>query len=387
MAGCNDNPPTGENPSRWRIEIIKVPLANPAAAAVVGEPRLFTDPVTGAIDGLQNAPPTPLHPSGMNWGPTPITDACHDITSYPAIGLAAAACEGNGILIDISDPANPVRLDEVSDPNFAYWHSATLNNDGTKVIFTDEWGGGTAARCRMTDQPQWGANAIFDIVDGQMQFASYYKLPVPQVNQENCVAHNGSLIPVPGRDIMAQAWYQGGVSLMDFTDSANPTRDRVLRPRSGQHDHRAGPGRLLVGVLVQRPDLRQRDRPRLRRLRPGAEHRADRGRDRGRARGAAAAVQPAAPAADHLGAELRRRAGALRPAGTHLHVHRDRNAQPAARRHRGDLPGRGHRQRPGRGPPGRLVAGDRLHRQRTGGGDVGGGGAPLPQHACGGRSA
>ena len=222
MAGCNDNPPTGENPSRWRIEIIKVPLANPAAAAIVGEPRLFTDPVTGAIDGLQNAPPTPLHPSGMNWGPTPITDACHDITSFPAIGLAAAACEGNGILIDISDPVNPVRIDEVSDPNFAYWHSATLNNDGTKAVFTDEWGGGTAARCRVTDQPQWGANAIFDIVDGQMQFASYYKLPVVQVNQENCVAHNGSLIPVPGRDILAQAWYQGGVSLMDFTDSANP---------------------------------------------------------------------------------------------------------------------------------------------------------------------
>ena len=117
------------------------------------------------------------------WGPTPITDACHDITSYPAIGLAAAACEGNGILIDISDPENPVRLDEVSDPNFAYWHSATLNNDGTKVIFTDEWGGGTSARCRVTDQPQWGANAIYDIVDGQMQFASYYKLPVPQMTR------------------------------------------------------------------------------------------------------------------------------------------------------------------------------------------------------------
>jgi hypothetical protein len=223
LAGCSNEPATGVNPSRWRIEVIKVPLANPELAAVVSEVRLFRDPVTGAIDGLQNAPPTPQHPSGTNWSPTPITDACHDITAFPAIGLAAAACEGNGILIDISDAANPVRVDEVADPNFAYWHSATLSNDGTKVVFTDEWGGGTGARCRVTDQPNWGANAIFDIVDGQMQFASYYKLPVPQTVQENCVAHNGSLVPVPGRDIMAQAWYQGGISLMDFTDSANPT--------------------------------------------------------------------------------------------------------------------------------------------------------------------
>jgi len=222
LEGCNDNPANGENPSRWRIEVIKVPLAAPESAAIVGGPRLFTDPATGAIDGLQNAPTTPNHPSGMPWGPTPITDACHDITTFPEIGLAAGACEGNGILIDISDPENPVRTDEVADPNFAYWHSATFNNDGTKVIFTDEWGGGTAARCRETDQPQWGANAIFDIVDGQMQFASYYKLPVPQTTRENCVAHNGSLVPVPGRDIMSQAWYQGGVSLIDFTDSANP---------------------------------------------------------------------------------------------------------------------------------------------------------------------
>jgi hypothetical protein len=222
MPGCNNNPATGENPSRWRIEIIKVPLAAPEQAAVVSEPRLFTDPESGRIDGLQNQPPTPRHPSGSAWGPTPITDACHDITAYPEIGLAAGACEGNGILIDISDPVNPVRIDEVSDPNFAYWHSATFNNDGTKVIFTDEWGGGTAARCRPTDQPEWGADAIFDIVDGKLRFASYYKLPVHQTTQENCVAHNGSLIPVPGRDIMVQAWYQGGISLVDFTDSAHP---------------------------------------------------------------------------------------------------------------------------------------------------------------------
>jgi LVIVD repeat len=223
MATCFDTPPTDPNTSRWRIEVIKVPLNSPQTAAVVNEPRLFTDPETGAINGLQNAPQTPLHPSGTPWGPTPITDACHDITAYPEIGLAAGACEGNGILIDITDPANPVRVDEVADPVFAYWHSATFNNDGTKVIFTDEWGGGTSPRCRQTDQPSWGANAIYDIVDGKMQFRSYYKLPVPQTDQENCVAHNGSLVPVPGRDIMTQAWYQGGVSVWDFTDSSNPT--------------------------------------------------------------------------------------------------------------------------------------------------------------------
>jgi hypothetical protein len=222
LAGCNNNPASGENPSRWRIEVIKVPLAAPEQAAIVSEPRLFTDPQTGAINGLQNQVPTPTHPSGSPWGPSPITDACHDITAYPAIGLAAAACEGNGILIDISDPVNPVRIDAVSDPNFAYWHSATFNNDGTKVIFTDEWGGGTGARCRTTDQPQWGANAIFDIVDRKLRFASYYKLPVPQSLQENCVAHNGALVPVPGRDILVQAWYQGGISMIDFTDSAHP---------------------------------------------------------------------------------------------------------------------------------------------------------------------
>ncbi|HEV7757354.1 MAG TPA: hypothetical protein VGO78_00125, partial [Acidimicrobiales bacterium] len=222
LAGCNNNPAAGENPSRWRIEVIKVPVAAPATAAVVAEPRLFTDPATGAVDGLQNTLPTPLHPSGMPWGPSPLTDACHDITTYPAIGLAAGACEGNGILIDISDPAHPVRIDEVSDPNFAYWHSATLSNDGRKVIFTDEWGGGTAARCRATDQPQWGADAVFDIVDGQMRFAGYQKLPAVQTVQENCVAHNGSLVPVPGRDIMVQAWYQGGISVIDVTDAAHP---------------------------------------------------------------------------------------------------------------------------------------------------------------------
>ena len=228
LAGCeaaNTNtttPVTTGNPTPWRIDVIKVPLASPQDAAIVSQPRIFTDPVTGAYNGLQNTLPGTRHPSGTNYSPLPNTNTCHDITAYPELGLAAGACQGNGILLDISDPVNPVRLDAVADPNFSYWHSATLNNDGTKVIFTDEWGGGTSARCRETDRPEWGADAIFDIVDGKMEFRSYYKLPVPQTVQENCVAHNASLVPVPGRDILVQAWYQGGLSMIDFSDSANP---------------------------------------------------------------------------------------------------------------------------------------------------------------------
>lgn len=211
---ANGNPILG---SRFLVEVIKVPLANPQAAEVVNKARLFTDAATGSPAGLW---PGGNHGTGTQT--TSATDACHDITAYPEIGLAAGACEGNGILIDISDPANPVRIDAVTDPGFSYWHSATFNNDGTKVIFTDEWGGGSAARCREQDRTDWGANAIFDIVDGKLEFRSYYKMPAPQTAQENCVAHNGSLIPVPGRDIMVQAWYQGGLSVFDFTDSENP---------------------------------------------------------------------------------------------------------------------------------------------------------------------
>ena len=150
------------------------------------------------------------------------TNQCHDITVYSAIGLAAGACSGNGILIDVKDPANPKRLDAVNDPNYAYWHSASFSNDGKKVVFTDEWGGGLGARCRATDPNKWGADAIFDVQDNKLKFAGYYKLPAAQGDTENCVAHNGSLIPVPGRDIEVQGWYQGGISVMDFTDSAKP---------------------------------------------------------------------------------------------------------------------------------------------------------------------
>jgi hypothetical protein len=197
--------------------VIRVPLAAPQDARVINAPRIFTDSATGAIAGLWKG-----GSHGVGTQSTAPTNMCHDITVYTAIGLAAGACSGNGILLDIRDPANPKRIAEVSDPNFAYWHSATFNNDGTKVLFTDEWGGGTQPRCQATDRPEWGADAIFTLVNGKLRLASYYKLPAPQTAQENCVAHNGSLIPVPGRDIMVQAWYQGGVSVFDFTDPAHP---------------------------------------------------------------------------------------------------------------------------------------------------------------------
>ncbi len=217
MPGCSDaDPEEDPNTSYFRIEVIEVPLATPEQARVVSEPRVFADEegnVAGLWQGGDHGPGTQRSRR---------TNQCHDITAYPEIGLAAGACSGNGILLDISDPANPVRIDEVIDPNFAYWHSATFNNDGTKVIFTDEWGGGRGARCRATDPPTWGANALFNVVDGKLDLASYYKLPVPQTESENCVAHNGSLIPVPGRDIKVQAWYQGGMSIFDFTDPENP---------------------------------------------------------------------------------------------------------------------------------------------------------------------
>ncbi|HYV12756.1 MAG TPA: hypothetical protein VE980_17780, partial [Pyrinomonadaceae bacterium] len=150
------------------------------------------------------------------------TNQCHDITAYSAIGLAAGACSGNGILIDIKDPANPKRLDAVNDPNYAYWHSASFSNDGKKVVFTDEWGGGLGARCRANDPNKWGADSIFRLEDNKLKFASYYKMPAAQGDSENCVAHNGSLVPIPGRDIEVQAWYQGGISVMDFTDAEHP---------------------------------------------------------------------------------------------------------------------------------------------------------------------
>ncbi len=238
---------TDPNTANFAIDIIKVPLDDPASAEWVDNARIFSacgssacegDYASGALNSFPVRNPQPRVEEGLQ-APGGQSAAqvvtCHDLTSYPAKGVTAGACQGAGLLLDTSDPADPVRLDAVNDPNFAYWHSATFNNEGTKVIFTDEWGGGGAARCTPTsnilggvrDTPEnWGANALFDIEGTDeaptMELASYYKIPNVQSSTENCVAHNGSLVPVPGRDIMVQAWYQGGTSVFDFTDTANP---------------------------------------------------------------------------------------------------------------------------------------------------------------------
>jgi hypothetical protein len=219
LPGCSgETPDKDPNTALFRIDVIKVPVAAPQDAKVVSSPRVFIDPRTGALNGLNN---------GGTHGKKGIekpadTNQCHDITVYSAIGLAAGACSGNGLLLDIKDPVHPKRVDAVNDPNYSYWHSASFSNDGSKVVFTDEWGGGLGARCRQNDPNKWGADAIFRLQDNKLNFASYYKLPAAQGDSENCVAHNGSLIPVPGRDIEVQAWYQGGVSIVDFTDPAQP---------------------------------------------------------------------------------------------------------------------------------------------------------------------
>lgn len=220
LEGCSDGMPD-KNPDTalFRIDVIKVPVAAPQDSKIVSRPRIFTDEKTGAIAGLTDG--GSHGDDGILKRPNP-TDQCHDIMVYPEIGLAAGACAGNGILLDIKDPADPKRIDAVNDPNYAYWHSASFSNDGKKVVFTDEWGGGLGARCRANDPNVWGANAVFNLSDNKLKFQNYYKLPAAQGDSENCVAHNGSLIPVPGRDIKVQAWYQGGISLMDFTDPMKP---------------------------------------------------------------------------------------------------------------------------------------------------------------------
>ena len=220
LTGCSgEKPDKDPNTALFRIEVIKVPVAAPQDAKVVSSPRVFIDARTGAMNGLNNGG---THGKKGKEEKPADTDQCHDITVYSAIGLAAGACSGNGILLDIKDPVHPKRVDAVNDPNYSYWHSASFSNDGTKVVFTDEWGGGLGARCRLNDPNKWGADAIFRLKDDKLSFANYYKLPSAQGDTENCVAHNGSLIPVPGRDIEVQAWYQGGISIVDFTDPAQP---------------------------------------------------------------------------------------------------------------------------------------------------------------------
>ncbi len=230
LAGCSgatDDP----NTALFRIEVIRVPLSHPQDAAIVSSPRIFQDlkpaqrhAETSADSAVQAAriaaaggPPRQRPGAGL--GPT----QCHDITAYPAIGLAGGACGGYGILLDIRDVAHPKRINAVADSNFSAWHSVTFNNDGTKILFSDEWGGGSQPRCRATDNPKWGADAIYSLApDGKMTFQNYYKMLAPQTQFENCVSHNGTLIPVPGRDIMVQAFYQGGLSIFDWTDAMHP---------------------------------------------------------------------------------------------------------------------------------------------------------------------
>jgi len=216
LGRCIDNP-SDTRTALFSIDVIEIPLADPSQSRITSSPRVFADGETGEIAGLWKG-----GDSGEGTQTTRQTNQCHDITVFPALNIAAGACSGNGIIMDISDPYNPVRTDSVFDKGFAYWHSATFNNDGTKVIFTDEWGGGGRPRCKAKDPMTWGANAIYDIVDGKLEFRAHYKMPGPQSDTENCVAHNGSIIPVPGRDIFVQSWYQGGISVMDFTDSSNP---------------------------------------------------------------------------------------------------------------------------------------------------------------------
>ena len=239
LPGCL-SAPEDPNSSLFRIEVIQVPLDAPEKASIVGFGRIFNDlgprpvhadPVdTSAGRGGRGGAPGaaagrggrggagPALPPGMRVGP----NQCHDITVYPAIGLAGGACGGYGLLLDVRDVKNPKRVNAVADSNMSFWHSATFSNDGSKVLFSDEWGGGTAPRCRATDKYEWGANALFTIVNNSMQFKSYYKMPAAQTSFENCVAHNGSLIPIPGREVMVQGWYQGGISIFDWTDVSKP---------------------------------------------------------------------------------------------------------------------------------------------------------------------
>ena len=217
MGDCFEDIPGDDRTALFRIDVIEIPISDPSQSKIVNSPTVFADSETGVLAGLWRG-----GDHGDETQETEITDQCHDITVFPSAKLAAGACSGNGILFDISNPIEPKRIDVVTDIGFAYWHSATFNNDGTKILFTDEWGGGGRPRCRAWDPLDWGANAIYDIENGKLEFRSHFKMPAPQKESENCVAHNGSIIPIPGRDIFVQAWYQGGISVIDFTDSSNP---------------------------------------------------------------------------------------------------------------------------------------------------------------------
>ncbi len=281
LAGCSSASPADDpNSALARIDVIRVPLAQPQQARIVSTPRILeglaapprrtsaapedsafiaaarargefvvtldllaedmvipsemADQIlagfvqqrggTGAPTAADSAALRAALPAmlAQMFGNDDATTICHDITVYPAAGIAGGACLGYGVLLDISDPVQPRRTAALADSNFIAWHSATFNNDATKVLFTDEWGGGTSPKCRATDPPEWGANAIYSITNGRLELRSYFKMPAAQSITENCVAHNGSLIPIPGRDVMVQGWYQGGVNVFDWTDADNP---------------------------------------------------------------------------------------------------------------------------------------------------------------------
>ena len=225
LAGCREGTdPADETNSLYRLDIIRVPLAHPEQSEVVGGARIFTG-LEAAPRAASRAPRRPRTPADST-RPTPAPSGprnCHDVTAYPAVGLLAGACASHGLLVDISDPLKPVRLDAVSDTNFSLWHTAVFSNDGKRVVFTDEWGGGTGPMCQATSMMEMGGNTILTIgADRKYTQHAYFKIPTAQTAEENCVSHNGGLIPVPGRDIMVQGWYQGGVSVMEFTDPDHP---------------------------------------------------------------------------------------------------------------------------------------------------------------------
>lgn len=318
LPGCSAASPDDDpNTALFRIEVIQVPLDHPEDAAIVNSPRIFDNLTAAPTHGMSPADVAELEEAKKQGAMTAVImgqervippqyvgmivstvakqqrgedaeattadtayvkaniqaivdkqfgdrggdegakrgpNQCHDITLYPEIGLAGGACEGYGLLLDISDPVNPKRIDAVADSNFSYWHSATFSNDGSKVLFTDEWGGGGQPKCREADPMEWGADAIFTIDNGKMNFKSYYKMPAAQTNEENCVAHNGSLIPVPGREIMVQSWYQGGISVFDWTDPNNAVEIAFHDRGPIAADHMAMGGTWSVywynGVLI-----------------------------------------------------------------------------------------------------------------------------------------
>jgi hypothetical protein len=217
VPGCSSGT-VAENPNtaQYRVDIIKVPLRHPEESAVIGFARIF--------EGLPRAPgrggvATPDTATGRRAGGPA---GCHDLTSYPEYHIVAGSCGSFGILLDARDPEHPVRLDARSDLNFSLWHTAVFSNDAKRVVFTDEWGGGTAPRCRITDPQRLGGNTILTIDNGKLTQHGYFKMLAAQKDVENCVSHNGGLVPVPGRDIMVQGWYQGGVNVFDFSDPDKP---------------------------------------------------------------------------------------------------------------------------------------------------------------------